>query len=69
MNIKDTAERIVWTFVAAACGSLAAGPLVGVSVWQAAAIAGLSAVANLLTIVARARIDALPDPGEGLPGT
>lgn len=68
MNIKDTIERLFWTVVAAGGGSLIAGPLLGVSAWQAAGVAGLSAAVNFVTILARKRLSVLPDPGEGLPG-
>lgn len=64
--IRDTLERLVWTVVAAAGGGLLAGPLLSVSVWQAAGVAGLSAGVNFLTIVARKRLAVLPDPGAGL---
>lgn len=68
MNARDTLERLLWTVVAAAGGSLAGGLLFDVSAWQAAAIAGLSAAVNFATIVARARLAVLPNPGDGLPG-
>ena len=31
-------------------------------------LAGVTAVVNLVTLIARARLAALPDPGAGLPG-
>lgn len=68
MKVAQVAERIVWTFIAAAGGGLLGGPLLGVDVWQAAGVAGLSAVVNAVTIVARKRLSILPDPGDGLPG-
>jgi len=68
MRWQQVAERIMWTFVAAAGGGLAGGPLLGVSTWQAAGIAGLAAVVNAVTIFARHRLSVLPDPGDGLPG-
>lgn len=67
MNLQDTLERLVWTVVAAGGGSLIAGPLLGVSSWQAAGVAALSAGVNFLTLLARTRLAALPDPGSGLP--
>lgn len=66
--IRDTLERLFWTVVAAGGGSLIAGPLLGVSAWQAAGVAGLSAGVNFVTILARQRLAVLPSPGEGLPG-
>lgn len=62
------AERLVWTFVAAAGGALVAPALFGfdVAVWQAAAIAGCGAVVNALTQFARWRLSVLPNPGDGL---
>lgn len=70
MNVKDTVERIVWTFVAAALGSLGVNDLLSLdlAVWQAAALAGGAAVVNLLTLIARARLAVLPNPGDGIPG-
>jgi hypothetical protein len=68
MSIKDTLERLVWTVVAAAGAGLLAGPLISVSIWQGAAFAALTAAINFVTIVARARLAVLPNPGDGLPG-
>lgn len=68
MNPRDTIERLVWTVLAAAGGALAGVPLFDITAWEAAAIAGLSAGVNFVTIVARARLAVLPNPGDGLPG-
>lgn len=68
MRAAQVAERIVWTGVSAGGGALLAGPILGVSAWQAAGVAALSAVVNGVTIFARYRLSVLPDPGEGLPG-
>ncbi len=70
MNPRDFAERLVWTFVSAAGGSLVAPAVFGfdVSTVQAAAIAGCGAVINAVTQFARWRLSVLPNPGEGLPG-
>lgn len=68
MKIRDTIERLFWTVLAAGLGSLAAGPLVGISVWQSAGVTGLTAGVNFLSILARQHTDVLPAPGEGLPG-
>lgn len=68
MKIPQVLERIVWTFVAAVGGGLLGGPLLGVSAWQAAGVAGLAAAVNTVTIYARKRLSILPDPGDGLPG-
>jgi len=66
MNLRDTAERLVWTVIAAAGGALVGVPVLGVEYWQAAGVAGLSAAVNYLTLLARHHLDALPDPGQGL---
>jgi|JI10StandDraft_1071094.scaffolds.fasta_scaffold1637353_2 hypothetical protein len=70
MNVRDFAERLVWTFVAAAGGALIAPAVFGfdVSALEAAAIAGVGAVVNAVTQYARWRLSVLPSPGEGLPG-
>lgn len=68
MNLRDTAERLVWTVVAAAGGNLIGAALFDYDVWKGAAAAGIGAAVNFVTIVARARLTALPDPGAGLPG-
>lgn len=68
--MAQTLERLVWTFVAAAGGALIAPAVFGfdVSALQAAAIAGVGAVVNFLTQLARWRLSVLPNPGDGLPG-
>lgn len=68
LSIRDALERLLWTVVAAGGGSLIAGPLLGVSAWQAAGVAALSAGVNFVTILARSRLASLPNPGGGLPG-
>lgn len=68
MKIIDALERLLWTFIAAALGSLSGAALFGVAVWKAAALAGLTAVANAVLIFARWRLSVLPNPGNGLPG-
>lgn len=70
MRPQQVAERIVWTFVAAAGGSLIAPAIFSfdVSALEAALIAGTGAVVNAVTIYARHRLSVLPDPGDGLPG-
>ena len=65
---RDLAERLFWTFVAAAGGALAGAALFGWAPWEAAATAGFASVVNALTIFARHRLTVLPDPGNGLPG-
>lgn len=48
---KDLAERVVWTFLVAACGvALAAGPadMFSVSFWETVGTAGIAAVGSLL---------------------
>lgn len=68
--IRDLLERLVWTFVAAFVGALTGAAVLSLDVTalQAAAMAGLGAVANAVLVIARWRLSVLPDPGEGLPG-
>lgn len=68
MNLRDTAERLFWTVVAAVVGGLSGAALFDFDAWKGAASAGLTAVANFVTILARSRLAALPEPGAGLPG-
>lgn len=68
MKPQQVIERIFWTAVSAGGGALLAGPILGVSAWQAAGVAALSAAVNGVTIYARHRLSVLPDPGDGLPG-
>lgn len=84
MRLRDTLERLFWTFVAGFLGSLVGAPaLVNVieatadvdldlGVWQTALVsatfAGLTAVTNFLLLFARYRLSVLPNPGDGLPG-
>lgn len=68
MNAAAFLERVVWTFVQAFCAGLVGIPLFDIDAWQAAALAGLAAVINVLTQFARYRLSVLPDPGGGLPG-
>lgn len=66
--IRDTAERLFWTFVAAFLGQLVGAAVLdlGVSALQSAAVAGLGAVANAVLLVARWRLSVLPDPGRAV---
>lgn len=70
MNIRDTLERLFWTVIAAMGGALIAPEIlsVNISTLEAAAIAGLSAAVNFVTLVAREKLAVVPDPGAGLPG-
>lgn len=68
MNVRDTAERLFWTLVAAFLGALGVSDLIDITAVQAGLTAAASAGVNFLLLVARARLDALPDPGAGLPG-
>ena len=65
---NQAAERLVWTFVSAFGGTLVGANLIGMDIdaLQVAAIAGLSAVVNAVTQIARWRLSVLPNPGEGL---
>lgn len=68
--IRDTLERLFWTFVAAFLGALTGSAVLSLDITavQAAAVAGLGAVANAVLLLARWRLSVLPSPGEGLPG-
>lgn len=68
MNIRDCAERLVWTVLAAFLGALTVSDLLDISAVQAGIAAAAAAGVNFLLLVARARLSVLPDPGEGLPG-
>lgn len=68
MNIRDFAERLAWTLLAAFLGALSVGGLLDISTLDAAIAAAASAGVNFLLLVARARLAVLPEPGEGLPG-
>lgn len=83
-RIVDALERLLWTFVAGFLSSLLGVPIIvemlegasdvsielGVltTMLYGAVIAGLTAVANAVLIIARWRLSVLPDPGRGLPG-
>lgn len=70
MKIRDAAERMFWTALAAFLGSLSAGAIFSynLGVVRAAGIAALGTVITGATVFARARLAVLPDPGAGLPG-
>jgi hypothetical protein len=68
-KVRDTIERLFWTFVAAFGGGLVAPaliPSIDVSAIQAAALAGVAAVVNAVTLIARDRLAVLPAPGQAL---
>jgi len=68
-KIRDTIERLFWTFVAAFGGGLvgpALFPAIDVSAVQAAALAGVAAVVNAVTLLARDRLAFLPTPGQAI---
>lgn len=59
--LRDTLERVFWTFVQAATGILTAAELgwlqLGeVQVWQAATAAGVAAVISLLKAIAATKV-------------
>lgn len=73
VRLMDLAERLLWTFVAAFTSALVSPPVaqaVGVdlslSAFEAAFLAGTSAVIGFVTVIARWRLSILPDPGSGL---
>lgn len=67
MNLRDTAERLFWTLVAAFLGALGVSDAIDITALQAGVAAAAAAGVNFLLIVARARLAVLPNPGEGLP--
>lgn len=71
MNFRDTLERLAWTVVAAAGGAIGTEEITAKNASTLAVVAvfaGLTAVVNFVTLLARSKVPALPDPGEGLPG-
>lgn len=68
MNWPDFAERMLWTFVLAALANLTGAALLDLDQAKAAALTGLTAVFQAVSLVARKRLAVLPDPGDGLPG-
>lgn len=68
MNVRDTLERLGWTLLAAFLGAMGVSGVIDISAVQAGLTAAASAGVNFLLIVARTRLDQLPDPGAGLPG-
>ena len=50
--MKDLLERLIWTAVQSAGGTLmAASAIDGIEVWHAAAIAGLSGAVSVLSLI------------------
>lgn len=68
MDLRDTLERLWWTLLAAFLGALGVGGMLDISTLDAAVMAAAGAGVNFLLLVARSRLDVLPEPGEGLPG-
>lgn len=68
MNVRDTLERLFWTAASAVGSSVIGAALLEMNTWKTAALAGITAGINFITIVARRRLETLPDPGAGLPG-
>lgn len=68
MALRDTLERLLWTVVSAFLGALSLAGAFDFDALEAAAIAAAVAGINFITLVARARLSVLPDPGAGLPG-
>lgn len=84
IRARDLIERVFWSFVSGFLGSFLGAPLVlqviegvadveiSVDALQAivisSAFAGLTAAANVATVIARWRLAVLPNPGDGLPG-
>lgn len=59
MNVKDLAERALWTFAQSASALVAAAGLdwVDVGVWKAAGVAGVAAVLSMVKTVAKAKYE------------
>ena len=58
--MKDLLERLIWTAIQSAGGTLmAASAIDGIEVWHAAAIAGLSGAVSVLTTYSRKRLGQL----------
>lgn len=66
--VRDFLERTFWTALSAALSAVTAATLFQQDTLQAAGVAALTVVINAVTIFARNRAAALPDPGNGLPG-
>jgi hypothetical protein len=64
MDIPDALERVVWTMVAAGLAALPS-VLADLPYWW---VAVLLPVINYALVWVRTKVDALPSPGEGLPG-
>ena len=64
MNIRDLAERVLWTGVAAAVTALGQIQFDLGAVWTPIATAAVTAVLVWL----RRQVPVLPNPGSGLPG-
>ena len=64
MNWRDTAERLLWTAVAAFGSTATAAGTIGISVLQAGLLAAWTAVWTFLLLLARTRLAVLPDPGQ-----
>lgn len=56
MALKDLLARLAWTVLAAAGGNLIGAALFDVTAWKAAALAGLGAGINFVTLYARKRV-------------
>ena len=58
--MRDLIERLVWTAIQSAGGTLmAAGAIDGIEIWHADAIAGLSGAVSVLTTYSRKRLGQL----------
>jgi len=68
MNLRDTLERLWWTSVAAAIATPLGAEVFDIDVWKAAGVSAFVAAVNFVSVIARARLAVLPDPGAGLPG-
>lgn len=63
IRTRDIAERVFWTFIVAALANLVGVTFLDVEIWKGAAMAGLSAVINIVVAIGRWRLSILPDPG------
>jgi hypothetical protein len=60
INFRDLIERIIWTAVQSAGGTLvAASTIDGIEAWHAAAVSAIAAAITVLTTFARRRLGKL----------
>lgn len=63
-ELIDLFWRVLWTFVSVFLGGLSGMQALDIGVAEIAALAGLSAAANVLLVFARQKLGAVNPPGE-----